>query len=170
MKTILMTLFVCLLALPSFAAERKKAVAAPVRHLDEACIVEASRMSGMPLAALFGILVTEGGRTGEALDNTNGTWDVGAFQVNTVHVDELLKFGITPEAVMRDGCVNAHAAALILRNEYRRTGNLWNAIGAYHSRTPKKTQGVYTASARQSEKLSQAGLAMLAPFYGGARP
>lgn len=170
MKIFLIAFLVCLLAFPASAAERRKTVTTPVRHLDEACIVEASRMSGIPLAALCGILVTEGGRTGEALDNTNGTWDVGAFQVNTVHVDELLEIGIPPEAVLKDGCVNAHAAAWLLKKEYRRTGNLWDAIGAYHSRTPKR-HSVYIRRVRDNlKKLSQQGLAMLEPFYKEEKP
>jgi hypothetical protein len=56
--------------------------------------------------------------------------------INTCNLDELAAQGFSPEAILRDGCVNAHAAAWILRREYERTGNIWTAIGAYHSRTP----------------------------------
>ncbi len=57
MKIFLIAFLVCLLAFPASAAERRKTVATPVRHLDEACIVEASRMNGMPLAALTEFLL-----------------------------------------------------------------------------------------------------------------
>ena len=46
--------------------------------------------------------------------------------------------GIAPDAVLRDGRINAYAAAWLLRKEYQRTGSLWQAIGAYHSRTPHR--------------------------------
>jgi hypothetical protein len=44
--------------------------------------------------------------------------------------------------------VNAHAAAWILRREYLRTGNIWAAIGAFHSRTPS-LRDAYIARVRK---------------------
>ena len=60
------------------------------RPLTWECVIGAAKRFNLPLAALVGILATEGGKTGEALSNTNGTWDLGGFQVNTCHVNELL--------------------------------------------------------------------------------
>ena len=112
---------------------------------------------------------TEGGKTGKALRNTNGTWDMGPFQINTVHVDTLAAMGIAPEAVLQDGCVNAYAAAWLLRREYLRTGDIWQAIGAYHSRTPHR-RDAYMARVRANlEKLHRRGIAML-PSLQEARP
>ncbi len=85
-------------------------------------------------------------------------------------MDELLEIGIHPEAVLKDGCVNAHAAAWLLKKEYRRTGNLWEAIGAYHSRTPKRHSAYIRRVRDNLKKLSQQGLVMLEPFYAGKRP
>lgn len=162
-------LFAVLWLLPDavFAAERAKVVFPPLRPLTADCVLDAARISGMPAAALFAILATEGGKTGEALSNKNGTWDMGPFQVNTVHLKELAAMGITPDAVLRDGRVNALVAAWLLRKEYRRTGNLWQAIGAYHSRTPHhrdtyirrvksnlerlRREGIFTLSALEQE-------------------
>jgi hypothetical protein len=84
----------------------------------------------------MGILAAEGGAAGIAVRNANGSWDLGPMQINTCNLDELVAQGFSPEAILRDGCVNAHGAAWILRREYERTGNIWTAIGAYHSRTP----------------------------------
>lgn len=150
-----------------FAAGRAKVVLPPLCPLTVECVLDAARASGMPVAALFAILATEGGKTGEALSNKNGTWDLGPFQVNTVHLRELAAMGISPDAVLRDGRVNAYAAAWLLRKEYQRTGNLWQAIGAYHSRTPYrrdayirrvqanlnrlKKEGIFTLSALERE-------------------
>ena len=90
-------LFVALWLLPDavFAAGRAKVVFPPIRPLTADCVVDAARASGMPVAALFAILATEGGKTGEALSNKNGTWDLGGFQVNTVHLNKLAAMGIS---------------------------------------------------------------------------
>lgn len=59
-----------------FAAGRAKVVLPPLCPLTVECVLDAARASGMPVAALFAILATEGGKTGEALSNKNGTWDL----------------------------------------------------------------------------------------------
>ena len=107
------------------------------------------------------ILATEGGKTGEALSNKNGTWDLGGFQVNSVHLNELATMGIAPETVLRDGRVNAYAAAWLLRKEYRRTGNLWHAIGAYHSRTPHRRDAYIRRVKSNLERLRREGIVTL---------
>ena len=129
-----------------------------MRPLTADCVLAAARVSGMPAAALFAILATEGGKTGEALSNKNGTWDLGGFQINTVHLKELAAMGISPDAVLRDGRVNAYAAAWLLRKEYRRTGNLWQAIGAYHSRTPYRRDAYIRRVKNNLERLRREGL------------
>jgi len=67
--------------------------------------------------------------------NANGTADIGAFQINSIHLPGLLGAGITPQA-LRDGCVNAYVAAWHYRRQVDRYGNTWQAVGAYHSTTP----------------------------------
>lgn len=153
-------LFVTLWLLPdaAFAAERTRVVFSPMRPLTADCVVDAARASGMPVAALFAILATEGGKTGEALSNKNGTWDLGGFQVNSVHLNELATMGIAPETVLRDGRVNAYAAAWLLRKEYQRTGNLWQAIGSYHSRSPHRRDAYIRRVKSNLERLRREGI------------
>ncbi len=141
-----------------FAAERARVAFPPLRPLTADCVLDAAHSSGMPAAALFAILATEGGKTGEALSNKNGTWDMGPFQVNTVHLNELAAMGISPDAVLRDGRVNAYAAAWLLRKEYRRTGNLWRAIGTYHSRTPHRRDAYIRRVKSNLERLRREGI------------
>lgn len=142
----------------ALAAGRTKVALPPMRPLTADCVLDAARVSGMPVAALFAILATEGGRMGEALSNKNGTWDLGGFQINTVHLKELAAMGISPDAVLRDGRVNAYAAAWLLRKEYRRTGNLWQAIGAYHSRTPHRRDAYIRRVKNNLERLRREGI------------
>jgi len=134
-------------------------VTLPPQHpLTADCVLDAARVSGMPAAALFAILATEGGKTGEALNNKNGTWDMGPFQVNSVHLNELAAMGISPRSVLCDGRVNAHAAAWLLRKEYRRTGNLWQAIGSYHSRAPHRRDAYIRRVKNNLERLRREGI------------
>ena len=164
-------LLVALWLLPDavFAAERAKVAFPPLRPLTADCVLDAAHSSGMPAAALFAILATEGGKTGEALSNKNGTWDMGPFQVNTVHLNELAAMGISPDAVLRDGRVNAYAAAWLLRKEYRRTGNLWRAIGAYHSRTPHRRDAYLRRVKSNLERLRREGVFTLSVLEEGRR-
>ena len=148
---------VCLL-LPGTAFARAKVALPQTAPLTADCVMEAARVSGLPLAALVGILATENGRAGEALQNDNGTWDMGPFQINTTHVNILTEMGIAPEAVLRNGCVNAYAAAWLLRKEYDRTGDIWQAIGAYHSRTPHRRDAYIAQVKLHLARLSRSGI------------
>ncbi len=152
-----------------FAAGRARVAVAVARPLTWECVVDAAHAYNLPLAALVGILATEGGKTGEALSNTNGTWDMGPFQVNTCHVEELLLAGFAPDVLLRDGCANAYAAAWILRKEYDRTRNIWGAVGAYHSRTPHLREAYLGRVRKHLARLERAGLAGLLAKAGGVR-
>ena len=139
------------------------------RPLSWECVVDAAAQYNLPLAAMVGILATEGGKTGEALSNTNGTWAMGPFQINTCHVNELLQAGMAPEVILQDGCANAYAAAFILRKEYERTRNIWDAVGAYHSRTPHFRDAYLGRVRKHLIKLSHTGLAGLLPQNSSPR-
>ena len=166
----LLLLALCLTPDIAQSAQRMKVALPPLRPLTADCVLDAARASGMPAAALFAILATEGGRMGEALSNKNGTWDLGCFQVNTVHLKDLAAMGISARAVLCDGRANAHAAAWLLRKEYRRTGNLWQAIGAYHSRTPHRRDAYIRRVKSNLERLRKEGLSVLALRSGEIRP
>ena len=163
----LLLLALCLTPDIALSAQRIKVTL--LHPLTADCVLDAARVSGMPVAVLFAILATEGGKMGEALSNKNGTWDLGGFQINTVHLKDLAAMGISPDAVLRDGRVNAHAAAWLLRKEYRRTGNLWQAIGAYHSRTPHRRDAYIRRVQANLKKLRQKGLSMLPLQIGEKR-
>ena len=66
--------------------------------------------------------------------NANGSIDVGAFQINSVHFSELRRYGIDRSALM-DGCVSADVAAWHYRRQVDLHGDTWQAVGAYHSQT-----------------------------------
>lgn len=153
----------------ALAAGRDRIALPETLPLSWECVVDAAARYNLPLAAMVGILATEGGKTGEALSNTNGTWDMGPFQINTCHINELLQAGMVPDVILRDGCANAYAAAFILRKEYDRTRNIWDAVGAYHSRTPHFRDAYLGRVRNHLTKLSRTGLAGLLHQSTGAR-
>lgn len=165
----LLVLALCLFPGTALAAGRAKVVLPPMRPLTADCVLDAAHARGIPVAVLFAILATENGKTGEALRNTNGTWDMGPFQVNTIHLKELAAMGLSPSAVLRDGRVNAHAAAWLLQREYKRTGNLWQAIGAYHSRTPRLRDAYIRRVKSNLKRLHKDGISTLFAFEREAR-
>jgi hypothetical protein len=69
--------------------------------------------------------------------NANGSIDVGAFQINSVHLSELGRYRID-RAALADGCTSAEVAAWHYRRQVDRQGNSWQAVGAYHSATPAR--------------------------------
>ena len=159
----------CILPGTAQAGGRDRIALPETRPLSWECVVDAAAQYNLPLAAMVGILATEGGKTGEALSNTNGTWDMGPFQINTCHVNELLQAGMAPEVILQDGCANAYAAAFILRKEYDRTRNIWDAVGAYHSRTPHFRDAYLGRVRKHLIKLSHTGLAGLLPQNSAPR-
>jgi len=67
--------------------------------------------------------------------NRDGSVDLGAFQINSVHLADLARYGIDARS-LSDGCVSAYVAAWHYRHQVDVYGNTWTAVGAYHSRTP----------------------------------
>ena len=162
MKGLCLLFALCLL--PGTAQARAVVAVPHTRPLTLECMADAAQEYAVPLAALVGILAVEGGTVGEAQRNANGSWDLGSFQVNTCNLNELAAQGYAPDAILRDGCVNASAAARILRREYLRAGDLWTAIGGYHSKTPQ-LHAAYVARVRKH--LVRLGNAI---WPGGVQP
>ncbi len=91
----------------------------------------------IPLWALLGILATEKGKNGQAIQNSNLTWDLGAFQINTIHLNELKALGLEANTILENANINACVAGWILSRHLAKTKDTWEAIGNYHSKTPK---------------------------------
>lgn len=161
MMRLLVIMMCLLLAAPAYGAKRTRVSIPPGRPLTFEAIEQAARTYGVPLAPLLGILATENGRLGEALDNTNGTWDLGPFQINTCHLNDLQEVGFTPEAIMADGVINAHAAAWLLRQEIKNAGGMWHGVGHYHSRTPARKYAYIRKVRENMNYLQRHGLKSL---------
>ncbi len=106
-----------------------------------ACIFTAAQTYVVPPSVILGILNVEGGRIGQAVRNTNNTYDLGPMQINTTWIPELAAFwGIRPSEAVHyvrdDACINIGVGAWILRTKLNQTGSLPQAIAYYHSSTP----------------------------------
>ena len=102
------------------------------------CIDEAARRHQVNAQVLRAIGWQESRLQPDAVGrNANGSVDLGAFQINSIHWATLARYGIG-RAALADGCVSADVAAWHYRRQVDALGNTWAAVGAYHSGTPAR--------------------------------
>lgn len=105
------------------------------------CIFTAAQTYAVPPSVILGILNVEGGRTGQAVGNSNGSYDLGPMQINTIWIPQLANYWnvsqrVALKMVRDDACVNVGVGAWILRSKMNETGSLYKGIAHYHSATP----------------------------------
>ena len=105
------------------------------------CLLMAANTYSVPPAVLAGIQQVEGGKVGQQVRNTNGSYDLGPMQINTIWMPKLADhWGVDESTAKRwvrdDACTNMGVAAWILRRHLNETQSLSKAISYYHSRTP----------------------------------
>lgn len=81
----------------------------------------------------------EGGWSGAKIKNTNGTYDLGLMQINTIHLEQLSNYGITERMLQNNDCISVGFAAWYIRNVTvdQTAGNsmdYFRAIARYHSK------------------------------------
>lgn len=133
-----------------------------------ACLMMAAQTYSIPPAVMVGIYNVEGGKVGQQVYNTNGTYDLGPMQINTLWLPKLANHWgvseVTAKKWVRDDvCTNMGVSAWILRQHLEETGSLAQAIAHYHSRTPDRGQNYRrkVVAAMQKRGLIQAS----APVY-----
>lgn len=110
-------------SLPPYAHVTKEAVQ---------CAAQASLRYDVPELLLHAILQKENGRVGTASKNKDGSYDLGPAQVNTRWVEYFAKFGLRMEHLRDDFCTNINASAYILRDNFNKKGDWFNAIVSYN--------------------------------------
>ncbi len=117
-----------------------------MRPLTADCIGTASKSFGIHQDILYAILMVEGGSVGEdSKSNKNGTYDIGLFQLNSIHRGTFESMGISEDQLRNDGCTNAMAAAWQLKrvltpdilSGIKTQDDYLRAIARYHSVTPE---------------------------------
>ena len=102
------------------------------------CIHQAAAYHGVNAEILRAIGWHESRLKPEAIGrNRNGSIDIGAFQINSIHLTDLARYGIDSQS-LTNGCVSAYVGAWHYKKQINQYGNTWFAVGAYHSRTPAR--------------------------------
>lgn len=135
------------LALQEIVARTAPAETAPMppwmKPVSQECVrIEAARQQ-LELVKLLAVLKTEGGRVGMARRNSDGSYDLGPMQINTVNLPDLVQQFRAPAATLvnvliNDGCFNVAVGAWLLRERTNQAGgDFWYGIGRYHSKKPE---------------------------------
>lgn len=138
-------LFASLLPHTSFGTPNQPQKAGLV-PLTSHCLQQSALRHGVLALELLMILYSEQGTTGENTGNTNDTYDIGLFQINSIHLGEIARtFGFSEARLRNDGCANAEVAAWHL-NRVAPAGKLaqvqsedeyFSILANYHSFTPR---------------------------------
>lgn len=109
----------------------------PIPYL--ACMVASAAFYHLPPRVLPSIQQVEGGKVGLIMKNTNGTFDLGLMQVNTIWVKPLAEYThldayTIKDKLIYDPCFSINVAAVIMRQYMAEAhGDLFTAVGYYHS-------------------------------------
>lgn len=102
------------------------------------CAISAAVKYEIPANIMLAVTEKEGGKPGQWVKNSNGTYDVGYMQFNTAYLKSLKKYGIEAKHVAADGCYSFDLAAWRISVHLRDDkGDMWTRAANYHSRTPK---------------------------------
>lgn len=107
-----------------------------------ACVVAIAQKNNIPVDLFLGIQSVERGQTSKISKNTNATYDIGAFQINSIHIKRVKKLGGTERDLLDKGCYNAEIAAILLSESLFRKDHIhkeyYTRASGYHSWTPSK--------------------------------
>jgi hypothetical protein len=142
-----------------------------------ACLMMAAQTYSIPPAVMVGIYNVEGGKIGQQVYNTNGSYDLGPMQINTIWLPKLADhWGVSQKTAQKwvrdDACTNMGVSAWILRQHLNETGSMSKAIAQYHSRTPhlgQKYKSKVVAAMQQKGLLPPPGADATRISYGSER-
>lgn len=100
----------------------------PIMH----CVQFAARHYEIHPDIIRAVLRQECGRDGKFRTNKNKSRDLSHMQINTVHLKELRKYGITETDLLNNACLNIVVGGYRLKTEIVSAPNMWTGIGNYH--------------------------------------
>lgn len=108
-------------------------------ELSHECVARISERYAVHPLILSLVMTVEGGWSGAKIKNTNQTYDMGLTQVNTIHLPQLKRYGLTEAMVQNNNCINLGVAAWYIRTVTQgqtATGSedYFRAIARYHSK------------------------------------
>jgi Transglycosylase SLT domain len=117
------------------------------------CFDEAGRDYGINPRILRAIAKVESNYNPRAINrNTNGTYDFGVMQINSLWYAVL---GKEKWKTLGDPCTNIKTGASILSSCIESYGYTWEAIGCYNSRTPDKRDRYAKLVFRQMQRIER---------------
>jgi hypothetical protein len=130
-----------------------------------ACAISAAARYEIPANVLLAVADKEGGKVGQWVRNSNGTFDVGAMQFNTTYLKALSRYGISALDVAGPGCYAFELAAWRIRRHIKTdNGDLWTRVSNYHSRTPRYNR-IYRADLIKRAAKWADWLSLHTPIY-----
>lgn len=125
------------------------------------CVAAVSQRYQVPAALIGAILAQEHGRLGQKQANRNGSYDMGPMQVNSYWLPTLRRYGVEESHMLHHGCYNLAVGTWILRYEQARNpGDLWRAVGRYHSPDPQKGAGYALRVAGKARDIAEGRLSL----------
>ena len=110
------------------------------------CIAKATEHYQVPPDLVRAIQKTENG-CGRVATNTNGSFDMGCMQINSIHLSELAGYGITKKMLVNnERCINVFIGTWMIKKLIRSAKTpeeFWVQVGSYNSTPTKKNGGVY---------------------------
>lgn len=101
------------------------------------CSIQAANHYHIPPLIMLAVAEQEDGKPGQKTRNSNGTYDYGAMQINTVSLADIRSYGINENHVLAEGCYPYYLAAWRIAGHITNdSGDLWQRAANYHSRTP----------------------------------
>lgn len=124
-----------------YEIERAKSTAREVEFTDQQadrCIIGASRRYGVYPLVIKSLLLHEAGKIGTLSRNSNGTYDLGPMQMNTINLEFLRREfpNLTWRHLAFDLCSNVYAGTYFLKTKLDEADDYWTGVGNYHSKTP----------------------------------
>ncbi|EHL2886926.1 transglycosylase SLT domain-containing protein [Salmonella enterica] len=98
------------------------------------CFDRAGRDYGINADLLRAISFRESSWRSDALNIVSPeSYAVGAMQIHSQNFAHLSQFGITPDKLTSDVCMNIYTGAYYLAIAFKRWGANWRAVGAYNA-------------------------------------
>lgn len=113
--------------------------------LTEECVNVALERYGVHPLVLSLILKVEGGYSGARIRNTDGSFDLGLAQINTIHLPELRKYGLTENMLRNNDCISFGVAAWHVNRvaqgqKIDSEEAFYSVVARYHSKTPRHNE------------------------------
>ncbi|KWU17812.1 lytic transglycosylase domain-containing protein [Burkholderia cenocepacia] len=107
------------------------------------CAAKASLRYDVPELLLHAILMKENGRVGKTSRNRNGSEDLGPAQINSSQIPRFAAMGLNRDYILNDFCTNIYVSAYILRENFNKKHDWFQAIVSYNIGPNNWTQDRY---------------------------